>query len=147
LAVRENITDVLSNYPKGLHVNELSKIINIEPKKLVRVMRLLATRGCYNEGQFHHLPSPIPSQNLPVDVDVFANNRLSMILHSENNVRHMVNLHVESCAKGAAVLYDTLKDARTAYSYEPTDSPLMFANNKEGIYGEFFDFMRQDVRL
>jgi hypothetical protein len=80
-------------------------------------------------------------------MDVFANNRLSMILHNENPVRHMVNLHVESCAKAAAVFYDSLKDPRTAYSYEPTDAPFMFANNKEGIQGEFFDFMRQDVRL
>ncbi|KAJ8591086.1 hypothetical protein M405DRAFT_717176, partial [Rhizopogon salebrosus TDB-379] len=59
VAVRENITNVLLNYPKGIHVNELSKIISIEPKKLGRLMRLLATRGCYNE----------------VDMDVFANNR------------------------------------------------------------------------
>jgi hypothetical protein len=93
------------------------------------------------------LPGSISSQNLPVDMDVFANNRLSMILHNENPVRHMVNLHVESCAKAAAVFYDSLKDPRTAYSYEPTDAPFMFANNKEGIQGEFFDFMRQDVRL
>jgi hypothetical protein len=51
VAVRENITNVLLNYPKGIHVNELSKIISIEPKKLGRLMRLLATRGCYNEGK------------------------------------------------------------------------------------------------
>jgi chromosome segregation and condensation protein ScpB len=51
VAVRENITNVLLNYPKGIHVNELSKIIKIEPKKLARVLRLLATRGCYNEGK------------------------------------------------------------------------------------------------
>ncbi|KAG1744599.1 O-methyltransferase-domain-containing protein [Suillus paluster] len=128
VAVRENITNVLLNYPEGIHANELSKIINIEPKKLARMMRLLATRGCYNE----------------VDTDVFANNRLSLILHSENPVRHMVSLHVESCAKGASVFYESLKDPRTGYSYEPTDAPIMYANNKEGIQGTFFDWMRQD---
>lgn len=48
----ENITDILVNYPKGIHVNELSKILNFDPKKLVRVLRLMATRGCYNEGHF-----------------------------------------------------------------------------------------------
>jgi len=51
VAARENVSDILLNYPKGLHVSELSKKINIEPKKLARIMRLLATRGCYNEGK------------------------------------------------------------------------------------------------
>ncbi|KAG0699353.1 O-methyltransferase-domain-containing protein [Suillus ampliporus] len=128
VAVRENITNVLLNYPKGIHVDELSKIINIESKKLARMMRLLATRGCYNE----------------VDTDVFSNNRLSLILHNDNPVRHMVSLHVEACAKGASVFYESLKDPRTAYSYEPTDAPIMYINNKEGIQGTFFDWMRED---
>lgn len=58
VAVRENITNVLLNYPKGIHVNDLSKIINIEPKKLARLMRVLATRGCYNEGQYSSVARP-----------------------------------------------------------------------------------------
>ncbi|KAF9228371.1 S-adenosyl-L-methionine-dependent methyltransferase [Gyrodon lividus] len=128
VALRENITNILVDYPKGIHVDELSKIINVDSKKLARMMRLLATRGCYNE----------------VDTDTFANNRLSLILHSENPVRHMVSLHVEACAKGAAVLYETMKDPETAYSYDPAHAPVMFANNKEGITGTFFDWMRQE---
>ncbi|KIJ65863.1 hypothetical protein HYDPIDRAFT_87240 [Hydnomerulius pinastri MD-312] len=128
VALRENITNILVDYPKGIHVNELSKIIKVDSKKLARMMRLLATRGCYNE----------------VDIDTFANNRLSLILHSENPVRHMVSLHVEACAKGAAVFYESLKDPETAYSYEPGHAPVMYANNKEGITGTFFDWMRQE---
>jgi hypothetical protein len=50
VAIRENITDILMDYPKGTRVNELSKIVNIDGKKLARLLRLLATRGCYNEG-------------------------------------------------------------------------------------------------
>ncbi|KAG8221333.1 S-adenosyl-L-methionine-dependent methyltransferase [Butyriboletus roseoflavus] len=103
VALRENITDLLVDYPKGIHVNELSKIINIDAKKLARLLRVLATRGCYTE----------------VETDTFANNRLSLILHSENPVRHMVSLHVEAVAKGAAVLHETLKDSKTAYSDHP----------------------------
>ncbi|KIJ15471.1 hypothetical protein PAXINDRAFT_11592 [Paxillus involutus ATCC 200175] len=128
VALQENITNILLDYPKGIHVDELSEIIKVDSKKLARMMRLLATRGCYNE----------------VDTDTFANNRLSLILHSENPVRHMINLHVEACAKGAAVFYDSLKDSETAYSYDPAHAPVMFANNKEGITGTFFDWMRQE---
>lgn len=50
VALRENITDILVDYPKGIHVNELSKIVNIDAKKLARLLRVLATRGCYTEG-------------------------------------------------------------------------------------------------
>ncbi|KAF9243109.1 hypothetical protein BU15DRAFT_72308 [Melanogaster broomeanus] len=128
VALRENITDILMDYPKGIHVNELSKIIDIDPKKLARMMRLLATRGCYNE----------------VDMDTFANNRLSLVLHTENPARHMVNLQADACAKGAAVLYETLKDPVNGYSDDPAHAPVMFANNKEGITGTFFDWMGQE---
>lgn len=81
-----------------------------------------------------------------VDTDTFSNNRLSLILHSEHPARHMVSLHVESAAKGASVLYETLKDSETASSDEPGHAPIMYANNKEGITGTFFDWMRQEVR-
>ncbi|KAI6168772.1 hypothetical protein EDD17DRAFT_1822290 [Pisolithus thermaeus] len=49
LAVRGKITNILVDYPKGLHIIELSKKINAEPKKLSHIMRLLTMRGCYSE--------------------------------------------------------------------------------------------------
>ncbi|KAH7908402.1 O-methyltransferase-domain-containing protein [Hygrophoropsis aurantiaca] len=128
VVLRENITNILIDYPNGIHVNELSKLISVDSKKLARVMRLLSTRGCFRE----------------VDTDVFANNRLSLILHSENPVRHMVSLHVEACAKGAGVFYETLKEPDHAYSYEPAHAPVMYAIKPQGIEGTFFDWMRQD---
>ncbi|KIK79502.1 hypothetical protein PAXRUDRAFT_834060 [Paxillus rubicundulus Ve08.2h10] len=128
VAVRETITDILVDYPNGIHVDELSKIIKVDSKKLARIMRLLATRGCYRE----------------LDMDTFANNRLSLVLHSENAVGHMIKLHAEGCTKGLSVVYETLKDAETGYSNDPAHAPIMFANNKEGITGTFFDWMRQD---
>ncbi|KAG2074762.1 S-adenosyl-L-methionine-dependent methyltransferase [Suillus decipiens] len=128
VVVRENISDILLNYPKGLHVNKLCKITNIEPRKMSRTMRLLATRGIYNE----------------VDQDVFANNRLSLILLSDNPIRNMTLLHMEAVAKGATVFYETLKDQRVGYSYEPTDAPVMYAINKEGTEGTFFDWMARN---
>ncbi|KAF8839427.1 S-adenosyl-L-methionine-dependent methyltransferase [Paxillus ammoniavirescens] len=128
VALRENITDILMDYPNGIHVDELSKIIDVDSKKLARIMRLLGTRGCYNE----------------VDANTFANNRLSLILHSENPVRHMIALQAEACAKGVAAVYETLKNPENGRSNDPAHAPVMFANNKEGITGTFFDWMRQD---
>ena len=59
----------------------------------------------------------------------------------------MVGLHVESATRGAAVLYETLKDSKTAYSEGPEHAPIMYVNNKEGITGTFFDWMRQEVTI
>ena len=81
-----------------------------------------------------------------METDTFANNRLSLTLHSENPVHHMISLQIEVTAKGASVLYETLKDSKTAYSEDPEHAAFMYANNKEGITGTFFDYMRQDVR-
>jgi len=131
VAIRENITDILMDYPNGIHVDELSKIVNIEAQKLVRVLRLLATRGCYNE----------------VEADIFANNRLSLVLHSKNPIRHIVSLRVETYVKGSIMLYETLKDPKTALSDDPDHSPLMYANNKEGFVGGFYDWIKhQDIQ-
>ncbi|EGO00912.1 hypothetical protein SERLA73DRAFT_87273 [Serpula lacrymans var. lacrymans S7.3] len=128
VVLRENISDILVDYPKGIHVNDLSKIIDVDPLKLSRMLRLLSTRGCFTE----------------VDTDVFANNRLSLILNSSNPVRHMISLHVEACAKGAGVYYETLKEPGYAYSYEPSAAPIMHAIKPLGIEGTFFDWMRMD---
>ncbi|KAG1828562.1 hypothetical protein EV424DRAFT_1385682 [Suillus variegatus] len=125
VVARERVSDILLKYPKGLHVNELAKQINVEPKKLARIMRLLATRGCYNE----------------VDTDVFANNRLSLILLEENPVKYMILLHVDLITKGGSVFYETLKDPKIAYSYEPTVAPVMYSIDKNGTEGTIFDWM------
>lgn len=148
VALRENITNILVDYPKGIHINELSKIVKIDAKKLVRLMRLLATRGFYNEGRSYcpFVEGCLTLSCISVAVDTFGNNRLSLMFHSENPVRHLVSSHVEVTTKGAVVLYETLKDPKTAYSEDPEDSPFMYANNKEGITGTFFDWMKQQVR-
>ena len=57
----------------------------------------------------------------------------------------MVSLHVEACAKGAGLFWETLKAPEQGYSYDPAHAPVMFANNRDGITGTFFDWMREDV--
>ena len=86
------------------------------------------------------------SSGFSVETDTFANNRLSLIFHSENPVHHLASVHVEETAKGAAVLYETLKDPKTAFSEDPQHAPIVYASNKEGIAGTYFDRMKQEVR-
>lgn len=51
VVLRAKVADALANHPKGLHVDELSKLVNLEKGKLTRVLRLLATKGCFTEGK------------------------------------------------------------------------------------------------
>lgn len=81
----------------------------------------------------------------PVETNTFANNRLSLMLHNENPVRYMVNHHVHSIAKGASVLYETLKDPTTSHFEGSENAPVMYANKREGVIGTFFDWITQDV--
>lgn len=50
VAIRTRVPDVLSEYPDGLHVDELGPKVNVEKGKLGRILRLLATRHCFREG-------------------------------------------------------------------------------------------------
>ncbi|KAI6096925.1 hypothetical protein EDD16DRAFT_1732760 [Pisolithus croceorrhizus] len=124
LAFWENITNILMDYSKGLHVNEIFKKNRCRLQKLSRIMRPLAARGCYSEG-------------------CVCEYTVVSVPHSENSISHMVNLHTESVSKGAALIYENLKGPRTAYSYHPDHYPVMVANNKEGTTGVFFDWLRQ----
>ncbi|KAJ7716637.1 O-methyltransferase [Mycena metata] len=110
-------------HPAGLHVAELSKVVNIEPKKLARILRVLATKHCFTE----------------VDRDVFANNRLSLMLHSANPVSDLASMQLTLLPKVTTALWDTLSQEPHATSNERTDAPLMRALQYDG---DFFDWMK-----
>ncbi|KAI0041973.1 S-adenosyl-L-methionine-dependent methyltransferase [Auriscalpium vulgare] len=59
-----DIADALKDQPQGLHVNDISKKINVDPVKIARILRYLASRHVFRE----------------VAPNVFANNRLSSFL-------------------------------------------------------------------
>ncbi|KAE9392372.1 S-adenosyl-L-methionine-dependent methyltransferase [Gymnopus androsaceus JB14] len=58
---------------KGLHVNEISVITNVDASHLARVLRYLATRHIFRE----------------VSPDVFANNRVSSLLASTRSLKEI----------------------------------------------------------
>ncbi|EEB90197.1 hypothetical protein MPER_11628, partial [Moniliophthora perniciosa FA553] len=80
LAVEKKLADALKGLP-GLHVNAIAAKTRLDPKKVSQVLRLLATRGCFKE----------------VSENVFANNRLSLMLLSSNPVSAAVLLNTNEC--------------------------------------------------
>lgn len=149
VVVRAKVADALEKYPKGLHVDELSKLVNLEKFKLTRVLRLLATKGCFTEGKvFPHLAVLICHSNsfpIPVEPSVFANNRISLVTLSSSNPGAIARIETEDISRGAIVLYETLTEPEYATSYDPDKAPVIYALKKSGFKGSFFDWMRQDV--
>ena len=50
VAVHGQISDVLKDHPDGLHVSEISSRTGMESGKITRVLRTLATKHIYKEG-------------------------------------------------------------------------------------------------
>ncbi|KAH7890352.1 S-adenosyl-L-methionine-dependent methyltransferase [Phlebopus sp. FC_14] len=129
VVIRKGIADVLDKYPKGVHVDELSRIVGLDKGKLSRILRVLASKGCFTE----------------VDTDVFANNRLSLIMKTTSNPGCLARIHAQDVSQGAGVLYETLVEDEYATSYDPDRSPLIYALKKKGLEGSFFDWMKEDA--
>lgn len=92
VVVEAKLADLLVNHPNGLHVSELSKKTGIEAGKLARIMRFLATRHVFREGALVSCITKIYSKGSlrAVNEDVFANNRLSMMLVSSHGLHDLM---------------------------------------------------------
>ncbi|KAG9311297.1 S-adenosyl-L-methionine-dependent methyltransferase [Chiua virens] len=119
------VADMLEKYPDGLHVDDLAKLVNLEKGKLTRVLRLLATKGCFTE----------------VKPNIFANNRISLNTLSSSNVSALARLSVEDAPHGALVLYETMTDPEYAASYDGEKSPFIYALKQRGIDGNPLDLL------
>ncbi|KAG9311288.1 hypothetical protein JVU11DRAFT_8376 [Chiua virens] len=131
VAIRAKIADALESYPEGLHADELAKLVSLEKGKLARVLRLLASKGCFTE----------------VKPGVFANNRISLVALSTCNAAALSLFEAQNVTPGAIVLYESMSEPDWAESYHPDKAPLMHALEKKGIKGDFFDWIRQDDEL
>lgn len=150
VVTRAKVADVLERFPKGLHVDELAGLVHLEKGKLARVLRLLATKGCFTEGKSFLPPHAhvvihtcVPTSVAP---NTFANNRISLVTHSSSNLGALSRMEAEDVAQGAVVLYETMTEPEYAMSYEPDKAPLIYALKKKGFKGDFFDWLKGDVR-
>ncbi|KAF8889034.1 S-adenosyl-L-methionine-dependent methyltransferase [Infundibulicybe gibba] len=116
-----NVADILSSFPDGVHVGEISKRTGLEESKLARIMRLLVSRRSSG-------------------ADVFANNRLSQNMLSTNPVSATVGLSTDDVGIAIAALRDALCNPEYASTRDPGKSPFMYAvrneitNSKNGLF-------------
>ncbi|KAJ7170592.1 S-adenosyl-L-methionine-dependent methyltransferase [Mycena crocata] len=112
VATDSKIADHLLNKPEGLHVDVLGRATGIDPGKLGRVLRLLATKHCFTEVKPH----------------VFANNRLSMKLVSTDPVAGVVGHMTDEVGLACMAINDNLKDIETTSSILPQGSAFKRAH-------------------
>lgn len=128
VALRARLADVLDQHPEGLSVDKLAEAVDLDKVKTARVLRALTLMGCFKE----------------VERDVFANNRLSLILNSTNNTGYYARLHSQDVAKYAGVVYETMVDAEFSRSHEIDKAPRVFASRKECIKVNQYEMMEDD---
>ncbi|KAJ7642290.1 S-adenosyl-L-methionine-dependent methyltransferase [Mycena rosella] len=128
VATDAKIADLLLDKPAGVHVDELGLKTGIDPGKLGRVLRLLATNHCFTE----------------VQPNVYANNRLSMKLLSSDPVAGVVGHMADESSKACNALNETLKDPETTSSMLPDASAFKRAHGCT-IF-EFYGLPEQKAR-
>ncbi|KAJ7161877.1 S-adenosyl-L-methionine-dependent methyltransferase [Mycena crocata] len=126
VVLETRVADALAGHPGGLHVDDLSKVLRVEPGKLARILRLLATRHCFTE----------------VGANVFANNRLSMMLHSSNPIRDLAYTHLTLNPLAISVLCENLTKEPYAQSYELKNAPIMHAMPPDEVKTDFYDWLK-----
>ncbi|KAF6754137.1 S-adenosyl-L-methionine-dependent methyltransferase [Ephemerocybe angulata] len=117
------IADILEERPEGMHVKDLGARVGIDPEKLGRILRLLATRHVFRE----------------VTDDVFANNRLSVQLLSTNPISSLGLHFTEEAFGSASFLTQTLADPEWGTSRDPRKTAFNKYTKYEGSLFEYFE--------
>ncbi|KDQ19528.1 hypothetical protein BOTBODRAFT_28102 [Botryobasidium botryosum FD-172 SS1] len=142
VAIEAHVAEALREVgDQGMHVNDIAKYSNINPDKLARILRLLATRHIFKE----------------VSPNVFANNRMSLPLDTGKDAEIFAKtdpnewyegtnghaayfvLCTDNAMKCGAHLADTLQDPKTANSYDPLDAAAARGLNAENGYWGFLN--------
>ncbi len=90
---------MLVGKPEGIPVEQLGKQSGLDSNKLGRILRMLATKHCFQEGERLKTGGNRIGTNviiILVKPNVFANNRISMQLVSTNPVSGLIGNYVSS---------------------------------------------------
>ena len=122
VTVEHKVPDILAKHPNGLHLKELSKMINVPEVKLGQIMRANAMRHIF----------------LEVDTDIFANSRLSHAMRSDlpNGFGAVASRGLCETQRAGALLSESLRDPAYGPSYEASQSAFMYYARKQGFEGK-----------
>lgn len=149
VATAANVAEVLRDAgPQGAHVNDIAKASNIDPAKLARLLRLLATNHIFVE----------------LSPDVFANNRISSYLDTGKTIETILkrpqDKHVDTPGqtalighltdeglKSSSYLEDALLGPETAKLHEPNETAFNLAFKTDMPYWQWLETPENEQRL
>ncbi|GJE87381.1 S-adenosyl-L-methionine-dependent methyltransferase [Phanerochaete sordida] len=149
VAAAANVAEALREAgPQGAHVKDIARASCIDPSKLARILRLLATNHIFVE----------------LSPDVFANNRISSCLDTGKSVQSILDSpetkHVgargvasgvghcsDEILKTAAYLQEAVLDPRIASSGEPNETAFNVAFKTELPVWEWLEQKGNEFRL
>ncbi|KZO93897.1 S-adenosyl-L-methionine-dependent methyltransferase [Calocera viscosa TUFC12733] len=146
VAFESNVATIIKELGgNGVHVDAIAVKAKVDPKKLVRVLRFLASQHVFRE----------------IEPDVFANNRISSCFDIGKPFSELVSNPVtkyegtsgitalfghmmDEMSKSGAYAWEALSDPKTAFSEEPEDAPLSRAF---GTHITFWDWMEEPEQV
>ncbi|KZV76595.1 O-methyltransferase [Peniophora sp. CONT] len=150
VAARAHVAEICHEAgEEGVHVNDIAKVSGISPKKLARVLRLLATDYIFVE----------------LSPDVFTNNCVSSLLNSNVAVKDIianpeakhsgrslggaaaVGHCTDECMKAAAYMSEAMFDPPYAKSGKPTETALNIAFKTDLSAFEWLEIEGNEQRL
>ncbi|KAI5119663.1 hypothetical protein M0805_007754 [Coniferiporia weirii] len=139
IAEATNVAEIIRPAgPKGMHIKDIASKSGVDPKKLARVLRFLATNHWFRE----------------VSPDVFATNLLSSLLDTGKEVtadfaatKHkdspglaaIAGYAADECLKAAVYMQDVMLDPATAFSEEVNETGFQKAVGTTKSQWEYYD--------
>ncbi|KAK0437893.1 O-methyltransferase [Armillaria borealis] len=147
-ALEANVVEILRGHPQGLHVRDIAAQNEMEPVKLGRVLRLLATHHIFNE----------------MAPDTFSNNRISSMMDTLKSVDEIKaspeNKHVRATGvsallehsadevfKSSAYLAEVLLDKQLGHSDDHKDCPFSYAFKTDKSLFDWYEELGNEFRL
>ncbi|KAI0341312.1 O-methyltransferase [Trametopsis cervina] len=149
VAIENHVIEILRDSgPQGLHVRDIAAPSKVNPEKLARVLRLLATHHIFRE----------------VAPDTFVNNRISSSLDTGKSIQVIladpaakydntsgiaaITVHSsDEVLKSAAYLQEVLSDPELTSSGEPTKASFNKAFKTDLMFWEWFDLPENAANL
>ncbi|EJD00229.1 S-adenosyl-L-methionine-dependent methyltransferase [Fomitiporia mediterranea MF3/22] len=142
-----NVAEILRDAgPEGLHINEIAAKSNMQPQKLSRILRYLATEHWFREAR----------------PEVFANNLLSSLLDTgkqitkdfepstkhdnSNGMSGLAGYGADECLKSGAYLVEAMTEPDTKFSDEPNCAALQKAMKTTETLFEYYDRPTEQFR-
>ncbi|KAH7879245.1 S-adenosyl-L-methionine-dependent methyltransferase [Lentinula edodes] len=126
VAAQNKIADLLDNTTGGMNLESLAHESGIEPSKLRILMRTLAARHCFQE----------------VSHDVYANTRLSLVLHSHSSHTSYIDLLTKEGQESAGNFQKYLSDNEYSQCNDSTHTVFTHAVKDTGFHGTVYDWMK-----